>query len=228
MSPRIWTLLTEIQGLGFSTWQGVKFLEFCIEGSDHRLVWAELFPPGWPLQHLASLHHRRPQVLVELRERETKISYPERPCKGFSRSVREKVKNIRDRIEVSGISRFCYLTNLLKLAIITHNMSRAICAANGKDLGKPKGFWRGRFKLNVLACPYLSISAANRWVENEIRRCKNIHQCYCIILQLEERHRAEQVSNKQSRALTVQRYEDRTKERELTTVNIVQFSLFVY
>lgn len=194
---------------GIGTWQGVRVLQFCMEGSDHRLVRAELFPPGWPLQHLAALHHRRPQVLVELRERETKIKLPRETSWRLFRGVWGR-KKIRDR----DWSQWCKQVSLFltKLSETCHYHTQHVPGhlrrINGKDPGKPKCFWRGRFKLYVSTWLYLSISAANRWVENEIRRSEDIHQCYCIILQLEERHRAEQVSDKQSRTLTVQRYEE--------------------
>lgn len=40
---------------------------------------------------------------------------------------------------------------------------------------------------NYVKYVYLSIGIANRWIENKISRCKNIHQWYCIILQLMEK-----------------------------------------
>lgn len=43
-------------------------LEFWTQGSNHRFVWAELFPPGGTFQHLAALHHRWPQVLIQLND----------------------------------------------------------------------------------------------------------------------------------------------------------------
>lgn len=40
--------------------------ELRTQSAHYWLVWTELLPPAWSLQHLVALHHRGPQVLVKL------------------------------------------------------------------------------------------------------------------------------------------------------------------
>lgn len=82
-------------------------------------------------------------------------------------------------------------------------------------------------RLYVFIYLHLSISIANRWVENEIRRCKNIHQCYCIILQLEERQsntvdKVRFKSDRETASTTakISPYSFMKTGRELNTINI--------
>lgn len=129
-------------------------LEFWPQRSKHRFVWAELLPPGWTLQHFAALHYCGPQVVVNLQE--------EDKGKVF--------------LHVFNTDCHAYYLRLLVLRCSQKwNVSMSLKFDGQQRFYDTAGF-------SVFVCVYLSISASNRWVEDEISGCQDIHQGYCIIL----------------------------------------------
>lgn len=122
-------------------------LEFRPQRSKHRFVWAELLPPGWTLQHFAALHYCGPQVVVNLQE--------EDKGKVF--------------LHVFNTDSHAYYLRLLVLRCSQKgNVSMSLKFDGQQSLYDTTGF-------SVFVCVYLSISAANRWVEDEISGCHDIH-----------------------------------------------------